>query len=108
MNYRDREELKKEAIKLYLNGYNFSEIAKKFNFSRTFITELIKNDTKVKEKRNYTTLKVYKNQKNKKMRLGLSTTFLSEIGISSNCSIIDYVDVFLDKDNEQIIIKKHK
>jgi len=102
-----REELKKEAVRLFLSGNNFSEIAKKMNFSRTFITDLIKNDERVKAKRNFTTIKVYKNGKNKKMRLGLSTAFLSEIGIDKDCSKVDYVDVFLDKENGQIIIKKH-
>lgn len=100
--------MKAEAIELYLRGDNFSEIAKKLDCSRTFITNLIKDDDKIKEKRNFSTIKVYKNYKNKKMRLALSNLFLDGIGVDRDCRKIDYVDVFLDKENEQIIIKKHK
>lgn len=107
MNFKEKQNLKDKAIELYLKGYNFSQIADKLNYSRTFITDLIKDDDKIKEKRNRAILKVYKNLKNKKMQIGLSNDFLTKIGIDKDCSKIDYVDVVVEEDKQRIIIKKY-
>ena len=108
MKYNDKEIIKETAIKLFLEGKNYTEISKLTNCSRNYISNLIRNDERVKDRKNKTVLKVYKNQKTKKMRLTLSIDFLRKIGISKDTTVTDYVDVILDENNEQIIIKNHK
>lgn len=107
MNEEEKKEIKNEAVKLFLEGFNFTQVGNELGYSRQFITNLIKDDPRIQEKRSCTTIKVYKNRKNKKMRLGLSNSFLYEIGIDMDCLKVDYVDVFLDKEKKQIVIKKH-
>ncbi len=46
----EKRELKKKCIELYLEGKTYTEIAKLTGWSRTFITDLIKNDEKIIEK----------------------------------------------------------
>lgn len=108
MDEEERKEIQKVAVKLFLEDFNYTEIGEQLGYSRQFITNLIKDDPRIQEKRNHSTIKVYKNCKNKKMRLGLSSSFLCEIGINKDCSQVDYVDVFLNKEKREIIIKKHE
>ena len=56
----DKKELKKKFIEMYLEGKTYSEIAKLTGWSRTFVTNLIKDDKKIIEKNHMKKIKVYK------------------------------------------------
>lgn len=108
MKYVNKDKMKETAVDLYLKGKNYSEIAKLLNCSRNYVSTLIRDDEQVKRKQDETILKVDKNYKTKKMRLTLSINYFNAIGISENPLNEDFVNVYLDRENEQIIIKKHK
>ena len=102
----EKEELKEKCIKLFLEGKNYTEIAKLTNRSRQYVTKLIKDDERVKEKLNTKIVKVYKMKNNTRMKIPLSTYFLNKIGIDSNTAKNEYVEVRLDEKNKTIPIKK--
>lgn len=104
----DIEKLKEKCINLYLKGKTYKEIGELTNRSRNFISGLIKDDIRIKEKNKMKTIKVYKLKSQKRMNITINTDFLSKIGISSDVKKDDFVDIFLDENNESIIIKKHK
>ncbi len=103
MRYKEKEKIKETALQLYLQGKNFTQIAREIGTSRNYISSLLKADL---EKMQYTkTLKVYKNNKKKHITIGIEA--LEQIGISKDSSIIDYIDVLVDKDKKRIILTKH-
>ena len=103
----DKKELKKGCIEMYLTGKTYTEIAKLTGWSRTFITDLIKNDEKIIEKNNTKKIKVYKRKDNNQMTLYIPTEYIEKIGISKDKADTEYVDITFDKNTESIIIKKH-
>lgn len=108
MKYKNKEELKEKCVQLYLGGKTYNEIGKLTNHSRNYVSNLIKDDIRIKEKKNIKTIKVYKLKRQKRMKITINTDFLEKIGISSDLKKDDYVDIFLDENNESIIIKKHE
>ncbi len=103
MRYKEKEKIKETALQLYLQGKNFTQIAKEIGTSRNYISSLLKADL---EKMQCTkTLKVYKNNKKKHITIGIEA--LEQIGISKDSSVIDYIDVLVDKDKKRIILTKH-
>lgn len=102
----DKEELKEECIKLFLEGKNYTEIAKNTGYSRQYITELIKDDKRVKKKLNKRTVKVYKLKNRARANISIGVDFLNKIGISKDFKKNDYVEVKVDEKNKIITIKK--
>jgi len=107
MKYKDKDYMKEQAIQLYIEGKNYIEIAKIIGCSRNYISNLIKNDIKIKEKQNTKVLKVYKNPNKGKKNLTIGIDLLSKIGINKDNTSIDYVQVSLDEKNKSLIIKKY-
>lgn len=99
-------ELKEKCIKLFLQGKTFTEIAKLTGWSRTFITNLIKNDKRIIDKRNTTKIKVYKNKKTKRISLTLNKETLNKIGISDDSYKDEYVNVLYNEKDNSIVIRK--
>lgn len=102
----EKEDLKEQCIQMFLEGKNYTEIAKLTNRSRNYITELIKDDKRVREKSNKRTVKVYKFKNTTRMKIPISTDFLSKIGISKDYKEDEYVEIKLDENNKIITIKK--
>lgn len=102
----EKEDLKRKSIQLFLDGHNYTEIAKLTGYSRQYITELIKDDEKVKEKLNIRTVKVYKLKNRTRANISIGIDFLSKIGINKDFNKTDYVEVKLNEKNKTIIIKK--
>ena len=102
----DKRELKEKCINLYLEGKTFTEIAKLTGWSRTFISRLIKNDIRVINRKNTIKIKIYKNEKLKRISHNINKEMLEKIGICENYNKDEYVNVlYNDKDNS-ITIKK--
>lgn len=107
MKYKNREELKSKFVELYLQGKTMQEIAKLTSCSRNYVSNLIKDNKLVKDKRNKNTIKVYKLKNQNRMTVSINTEFLKKIGINNNQNNDEYVDVFVDEKNKIITIKKH-
>lgn len=107
MKYKNKDDMKKQAIQLYIEGKNYIEIAKILSCSRNYVSNLIKDDEKVKEKQNNKVLKVYKNPNKGKKNLTIGIDLLSKIGIDKDKKSTDYVQVNLDEKNKTLIIKKY-
>ena len=58
MKYSNREELKNKFVKLYLQGKTMQEIAKLTGCSRNFVSNLIKDNELVKDKKNKKTKEI--------------------------------------------------
>ena len=104
----ENKKLKEQCIQLFLEGKRYSEIAEKTGFSRTFITNLIKDDPRVMEEKNKKKLKVFKRKDNNQMTVYIPTSYLKKIGISSDKDKSEYVDIYLKEQDKTIILKKHK
>lgn len=102
----DKKGLKEDCIKLFLEGKTYSEIAKLTGWSRTFITNLIKDDQRIIEKNKIKKIKVHK-RKNGQMIIYIPTKSLEKLGISKDLNKIEYVNVKLDDSSKNIIIEKH-
>ena len=103
----DKKQLKEQFIKLFLEGKNFSEISHITGWSRTFITNLIKDDERVEDNKNYRKIKVYKRSDNKQMLIPVPTSFIKKLGISEDLNEVEYVDIYIDENTKNITIKKH-
>lgn len=102
----NKKELKEKCINMYLQGKTFTEIAKLTGWSRTFITNLIKNDKRIIDKRNTIKIKVYKNKKTKRISLTLNKETLNKIGISDDSYKDEYVNVLYNEKDNSIVIRK--
>lgn len=101
-----KEDLKVKCVELYLAGKTMQDISDIVGCSRNFVGQLIKDDERIKKYKNGTRLKVYKYKNQKKMNVPISVYFLEKIGISNDCSVIDFVDVEVDENKKIITIKK--
>ena len=102
----NKEELRKYCIDMLAKGNTIVKIAKQTGFSRTYISNLIKEDDQYKIIKNKRKIKVYKRKKYKQMTIHIPTEFIKGIGISENKNIEEFVNIFYDRFNNQIIIKK--
>lgn len=102
----EKKELKEKCIKMFLSGKNYTEIAKLTGYSRQYVTDLIKDDERVKEKLNTKIIKVYKMKNSTRMKIPVNTDFLNKIGISKDKRKDEYVEIKLDEKNKTITIKK--
>ena len=102
----EKKELKEKCIKMFLSGKNYTEIAKLTGYSRQYVTDLIKDDERVKEKLNTKIIKVYKMKNSTRMKIPVNTDFLNKIGISKDKIKDEYVEIKLDEKNKTITIKK--
>ena len=107
MKYNNKEELKNKFVQLYLQGKTMQEIAKLTGCSRNYVSNLIKDNELVKNKRNKKIIKVYKLRNEKKMKISISTDFLKKIGIDTSLNKEEYVDIQVNEKNKTITIKKH-
>lgn len=98
--------LKEYCINMFANGSTISEIAKTINKSRTYITNLIKDDEKYKSIKLNRKIKVYKRKNYKQMTIHIPTEFIKGIGVTDDKNTKEFVNVFYDKNNNQIIITK--
>lgn len=104
----DRENLKEKCLNMYLNeNKTLEEIAELTGWSRTYITNLMKDDARYKEKKNNRKLKVYKRKTTNQMLIYITTEFIEKLGISKDSKKSEYVDVSFDENTKSIIIKKH-
>lgn len=108
MKYNNKDEMKERAIKLYLEGKTYIEIAEIIGCSRNYVSNLIKNSDEVIKKQTNKILKVYKNPNRTKKNLTIGIELLSLIGIDRDESIDDYVQIIFDEKNENLILKKYK
>lgn len=102
----EKEDFKEECIQLFLEGKNYTEISKLTNHSRQYISNLIRNDIRVKEKLNKKIIKVSKLKNSSRCKISLSTDFLSKIGVSKDYKENDYIEVSIDEKSKTITIKK--
>lgn len=102
----DKKRLKEDCIKLFLEGKNYAEIAKQTGWSRTTITNLIKDDERVKEKLNCKKIKVHKRKDEGRLTVLVPTQFLKKIGISKDLDKQEYVVAKFDEKTKNIIIEK--
>lgn len=106
----DNKKLKEQCVQLYLRGKKYTEIAKLTGWSRTYITNLIKDDIRVINKKNIKKIKVTKRKDNKQMLIYIPVEFIEKLGISRDRNVIEYVDIQLDtnsSEEKRLIIKKH-
>ena len=108
MKKEKKDLLKEQFVELYLEGKTMQEISKLTNYSRNFIGQLLKEDTKIKEYRKRKTVKVSKFKNRCQMNIPISVSFLEKIGISRNFDINEYVDIEVNENTQIITIKKHK
>lgn len=104
--YMNREELKEKSIELYMSGKTLTEIANIFKKSRTYITNLIKDDEKYIAIKQNRKIKVYKRKNYKQMTIHIPTEFIKGIGITEDKNEKEFVNVFFDRVNNHIIISK--
>jgi hypothetical protein len=102
----EKEELRKYCIDMFAKGNTIVKIAKQTGFSRTYISNLIKEDDQYKIIKNKRKIKVYKRKKYKQMTIHIPTEFIKKIGISEDKTKEEFVNIFYDTNNNQIIIKK--
>lgn len=107
MKYNNKESIKEQTIKLYLDGKTLVEIAKLTGWSRNYLGKLIKDDNRIKEYRNRKVVQVYKQKKQSRINVPISTDFWRKIGISNKTDVKDLVDIEVNEDEGFIIIKKH-
>mgnify|MGYP001092142393 CR=1 FL=1 len=108
MNENERKKLKEKCIKMYLEDHKtLEEIAKLTNWSRTFITNLIKNDERYIKEKNTRKIKVSKRKERRQLAIYIPTEFIEKLGISRDIDKTEYVNISLAEDNKTIIIKKH-
>lgn len=102
----NKEDLRKYCIDMLAKGDTIVKIAKQAGFSRTYISNLIKEDDQYKIIKNKRKIKVYKRKKYKQMTIHIPTEFIKKIGISEDKTKEEFVNIFYDTNNNQIIIKK--
>lgn len=105
--YNNKDEMKEKAIGLYLQGKNYTQIGSILGCSRNYVSELIKEEHKIKEYKNTKIIRLYKNPNYSKIVAPISLNFWEKIGISKNADIIDNVEISVDEIEKIIIIKKH-
>lgn len=103
----ENKQLKEQCIQLYLQGKNYTEISKVTGYSRTYITNLIKNDERVMQKQNTRIAKVYKRQDDKRLTINIPSKFIKSIGISQELTEDEFVDISVNNATNEIVIKKH-
>lgn len=101
-----KEKLKEQCVQMFLEGKTYTEIAKLTNRSRQYITSLIKDDERVKERLNKKIIKVSKLKNTTRLKISINTEFLKKIGISKDTNRDDYVEISVDEKTKTIIIKK--
>lgn len=101
MKYENKDELKEKAIQLYLEGKNYTKIAKELNISRNYVSRIIKDDIRVVEKEH-----ILKVSKKCPKNLVISNKFLNKIGITNNSKIDEYIEISIDIKNNCILLKK--
>jgi len=99
--YENKDELKEKAIQLYLEGKNYTKIAKELNISRNYVSRIIKDDIRVVEKEH-----ILKVSKKCPKNLVISNKFLNKIGITNNSKIDEYIEISIDTKNNCILLKK--
>ncbi len=102
----NKKELINYCVDMFANGDTIVNIAKQTGFSRTYISNLIKKNEQYKIIKNTRKIKVYKRKNYKQMTIHIPTEFIKGIGISEDRTKDDFVNVFYDTTNNQIIIKK--
>ena len=102
----NKEELREYCMDMLAKGNTIVKIAKQTGFSRTYISNLIKEDDQYKIIKNKRKIKVYKRKKYKQMTIHIPTEFIKKIGISEDKTKEEFVNIFYDTNNNQIIIKK--
>ena len=101
-----KRDLKEKCIQLFLEGKNYTEIAKLTNCSRQYVSNLIKDDKRVKEKLNKKIIKVNKLKNTTRLKISISTDFLSKIGITKDYKKDDFVEISVNEKTKTITIKK--
>ena len=107
MKYDDKKHMKEVAINYYINGKTLVEISKMLGFSRKYVSDLIKDDERVKKYRNKKIVAVYKRKDNKGISISISTDFWQKIGISKDYTVDEKVEITVDENTKTIIIKKY-
>lgn len=106
MKYNDREKMKDEAIKLFLKDKNYIEIASTLGCSRNYVSNLIKEDARVKNFKNKKIVKLYKKMNQSRITIPISLDFWQKIGISMNPNITENIEITVDEENQIILLKK--
>ncbi len=106
MKYNNKNEMKEQAVLLYLKGKTYIDIAEIIGCSRNYVSNLIKNDERVVKKQNLKVLKIHNSTPTTKKSLTIGINVLNKIGISRNNDIEEYVELLIDESNKQILIKK--
>lgn len=104
----NKDEMKEQAIKLYLEGRSYTEIANIFGCSRNYVSTLIKEDSKIKKFKNKKIIQLYKKPKYSKIEVPINLDFWEKIGISKDSNIINKVEISVDEETQVISIKKYE
>lgn len=102
----DKNELREHCINMFINGISLSKMAENIGKSRTYITNLIKDDERYKSYKQNRKIKVYKRKHYKQMTIHIPTEFIKGIGVTDDKNRKEFVNVFYDKNANQIIITK--
>ncbi len=106
MKYNNREEMKEKAIKLFLEDKTYIEIAKIIGCSRNYVSNLIKEDRRVKNYKNKKIVKLYKKLNQSRITIPISIDYWQKIGISKNPDITEKIQITVDEKKQIILIKK--
>lgn len=108
MKHVNKNEIKEQAVQLYLNGKNYVDIAKIIGCSRSYVSNLIRKDDRVVNYRNQKIVKLYKHASNSKITVSIPLDYWEKIGISKNPDISENIQMVVDEQTKRIIIEKHK
>ena len=82
------------------------EIAKLTGWSRNFVSELIRDNEKVKEKKNTKKVKLYKFKNRGRVDVPISVDFWRKIDINTDLDVAEFVNITVKENEKEIIIKK--
>lgn len=106
MKYNNKNEMRENAIQLYLKGNNYTQIAKIINCSRNYISDLIKDDYRIKNFRNKRIFKLYKKMNLSKISIPIPLEYWEKIGISKDPNIDESIEIIVNEKDKTILIKK--
>lgn len=102
----DKKQLKEKCVNLYLSGKTYTEISKEEGYSRKYISDLIKDDARIIEKKNNRKIKVYKRKNSNQMIIYIPNFLIRKLGISNDNNKTEYVNITFNKETNSLIIKK--
>lgn len=107
MKYKNKDIMKEQAIQLYIEGKNYIEISQIIGCSRNYVSNLIRDDIRIKEYKNKKVVKLYKKERKSTIILPISLEYWEKIGISKDLNTTEHVEITVDEEKKIMVIKKH-